>query len=189
MPDHRRDQKSELWLSLALLAAWESLVYWQLVSLESGQSESERFWIPIARLYEAAGFWGAMSVLPVLGLCLVANFLVLRLNLQRAVSVLLLAVTGLALWGIAMVVVIPPESEGFQPITLALASPFALMGSGVGYLAWRITRAPLQQLSIPRPSRFVAMAEENKWVQAAIVIAIVAILGGIFGMAAYFSAR
>ena len=63
------------------LSAW---VYSDLSALESGEVESVILWAPIAMAYDFLGFWGAVSILPVLVVFLI--FLDVKRHRQDSAS-------------------------------------------------------------------------------------------------------
>ena len=188
----QRRRRSVLWNGylIAGLAVLEFILYFQLKGLESGQVESVRVWAPVAAMYKLAGFWGAMSVLPALGvLALLGQSIPFPFKLQKVLVVLTLGMTCLAFWGLAIWIVFLPVSdgEGFRPIFLAFAALPALLGSGFGFLAWHNLRLPLEGTSAPKPSAIHSLVEQDKRVKAAVVIAIVAIIGGVLALMVYYS--
>jgi len=170
--------------------AMEVWLHFDLRALESGEVESIYVWEPIAWLYEVAGYWGAMSVMPwFVVLWFFVTVSVGRPGVFRASVVLLLSAACLALWGVAAWVVYLPfrEGDGFQPIACAIGALPALLGCGFGFLAWRNARMPVEQIVTPKPSRVDTCVEENKWAKAAVVAAIVAIISAVVGMMIYVS--
>lgn len=168
----------------------EVWLHFDLGALESGEVESIQVWSPIGLLYEVAGYWGAMSVMPgIVVLWFIVTVSIGHPRVFRAFVVLLLSAACLALWVVAAWVVYLPfrEGDGFQPVVCAFAGFLALLGCGFGFLAWRNARMPVEQIVTPKPSRLDTCVEENKWAKAAVVVAIIAIISSVLGMMIYLS--
>ncbi len=172
--------------------AMEIWLYSQLAALESGTVESITVWWPVAQLYSAAGFWGAMSVWPgCIFLILLYTLMCYAPWVARVYAVLLLSVACLALLCVAAWVVYMPvrEGEGVPAVVAAIGGFLALVGCGFGFLAWHTAREPADDIAKAKPARIDTFIEQNKWAKAAVAAAIIVIISAVMGMVIYFSTQ